>query len=252
MTESIPDPSEYRLATTDIDPSRCLGRHLGDYLTRDTRWKPAVCYEVQCMRPPLPQTDLCHPCKTKCDKKHKQWYGRVTEDPPAHCRMLGTEWSKKCKWIGDSDIVLPPQPLPYVAEESVGESMEVHSANESAVTASEPIASSLIEPARSLSESPSVENIPEMQATVTPLPEPIFYIADFPTEPPKSSSREGPLFFPRKVLFGIGMGVLSAYFLYKLFYNPVIPFPDVEPVPVQSTPYQRFLFLDGLIKKWTS
>lgn len=292
MTDTLPTPAEYRLAPEDIDPARCLARHLGDYLTRDMRWKPAVSYEIQCVRHRMPTGDLCQPCKKRQDTKHRLWLGRVTEDPPAHCHMLGTEWAKKCKWIGDADVVLPPQPIqsfleektvtsllckaiPFVAEVPLEEesthhlpgSVEVPPENEStpspepscvtqsyelsnSVRESE-VSSSSVESAHSLGDS---VNPVEERTTEETQKESTFYMAEIPAESAKSAEhRNGFRFFSRNVLLGVGVGVVSAYLLYKLFCSPIIPFPEVEPpTPTfqPSSPLQKFLFVENLLKKW--
>lgn len=115
----IPSPSEYRLNENQIDRSGtvCMARILGDYLTCDTRWKPHVYYEAQCDRAPVVGEDLCKTCRSRERRTHKLWVGRITEDPLDHCHMLGTEWGKKCKWLGDvlpSHVVeAPPVPEEY-------------------------------------------------------------------------------------------------------------------------------------------
>ncbi len=122
----IPSPSEYRLNEDQIDRSGavCMARVLGDYLTCDSRWKPHVYYEAQCDRPPVSGKDLCKTCGSREGRKHKLWIGRITEEPLAHCHMLGTEWSKKCKWMPEEAENLIPEPLvaePLVAEPLVAE-----------------------------------------------------------------------------------------------------------------------------------
>lgn len=114
----IPSPSEYRLNDDQINRSGaiCMARVLGDYLTCDTRWKPHVYYEAQCERSPVTGKDLCKTCGTREQRKHKLWIGRITEDPLPHCHMLGTEWSKKCKWVSEEAVVVQE---PVVLQEPV-------------------------------------------------------------------------------------------------------------------------------------
>ncbi len=115
----IPSPSEYRLNEDQIDRSGsvCMARVLGDYLTCDPRWKPHVYYEAQCDRVPLGGKDLCKTCGSREQRKHKLWIGRITEDPLPHCHMLGTEWAKKCKWVGE----VSPSPVVGEATPVVGD-----------------------------------------------------------------------------------------------------------------------------------
>jgi hypothetical protein len=108
---SPPSASSYRLDPSAIDRSRCVGRVWKDGVDDDKRWKPAVYRERQCGRKMVDDSDLC----TTCLKRYKKasgedamlgtvaWLGRVTEDPPAWCHMLGTAWAVKCKWVGDVD-----------------------------------------------------------------------------------------------------------------------------------------------------
>jgi hypothetical protein len=112
----LPSPSEYRLNEDQIvrSGSVCMARILGDYLTCDPRWKPHVYYEAQCERAPVVGKDLCKTCGSREQRKHKLWIGRITEDPLPHCHMLGTEWAKKCKWIGDDS----PSPVCQVGDDS--------------------------------------------------------------------------------------------------------------------------------------
>lgn len=111
----LPSPSEYRLNEDQIvrGGSVCMARVLGDYLTCDPRWKPHVYYEAQCERAPVVGKDLCKTCGSREQRKHKLWIGRITEDPLPHCHMLGTEWAKKCKWVGDDS----PSPVCQVGDD---------------------------------------------------------------------------------------------------------------------------------------
>jgi hypothetical protein len=103
---SVPTAASYRMLSSDIDHSTCLARVMKDGVDDDKRWKPAVYREHQCGKDVASGSDLCSGCIGRQDKaaatgKHGHWNGRVTEDPPSWCHMLGTAWSAKCKWNPD-------------------------------------------------------------------------------------------------------------------------------------------------------
>jgi hypothetical protein len=88
----------------DIDHSTCVGRKLDG--GEDKRWKPVVYREHQCCKAVDDGSDLCSGCTSRQEKaaetgKGGAWNGRVTEDPPSWCHMLGTAISAKCKWNPD-------------------------------------------------------------------------------------------------------------------------------------------------------
>jgi hypothetical protein len=105
---SVPHPSHYRLDSAAIDHSRCVGRNLRG--GEDRRWSPVLYYEHQCGRATVDGSDLCSICKkhetnaaAAEDPGTVHWDGRITEDPPAYCRMLGTTYSTKCKYSDKID-----------------------------------------------------------------------------------------------------------------------------------------------------
>jgi hypothetical protein len=100
-----PEPSYYRLKAADIKPANCLARRLCD---EDRRWSPLVYFEKQCNRRPVAVEGegLCSGCKDVHDRETalggtiKRWQGLITEEPLAHCRMLGTARTARYTWIG--------------------------------------------------------------------------------------------------------------------------------------------------------
>jgi hypothetical protein len=99
-------PDFYRLRPTEIDHTKCAGRKLRAD-TEDKRWAPCVKPEFQCSGPVVFGSDLCASCISH-QHNHRvtgnttgTWNGRVTEEPPAWCHMLGTAWAAKCKWRPD-------------------------------------------------------------------------------------------------------------------------------------------------------
>jgi len=114
-----PEPSYYRLKAADIKPANCLARRLCD---EDRRWCPRVYFEKQCNRRPVEGDPLCSGCKDVHDRETalggtiKRWQGLITEEPPAPCRMLGTEWAAKCKWRPTVVPVAPVAPVADAAE----------------------------------------------------------------------------------------------------------------------------------------
>lgn len=104
---SVPTAASYRMNPSDIDHSVCVGRILRED-DKDKRWKPAVYREHQCCKAVNTGSDLCSGCNSRQEKaaetgKHGAWNGRITEDPPSWCHMLGTAVSAKCKWNPDGD-----------------------------------------------------------------------------------------------------------------------------------------------------
>ena len=104
--DDAPSADAYRLAEDTIDMSTCLGRKFSS--GADKRWKPAIYRESQCGAAVEDDCDLCKTCQRRIEKFAEDpaatvgWLGRVTEDPPGWCHMLGTEWAetKKPKWLG--------------------------------------------------------------------------------------------------------------------------------------------------------
>jgi len=103
--DGAPDVAAYRMAPESIDESTCVGRKLDG--GEDKRWKPAVYRESQCGKALKDGCDLCTTCAGREEKfaetsKAGAWNGRVTEEPPAWCHMLGTTWGdeKSPKWLG--------------------------------------------------------------------------------------------------------------------------------------------------------
>jgi len=110
-TDGAPAATAYRLLSSAIDHSVCVGRSLGDatHDCRDRRWKPIIFREMQCGGARADGSDLCSKCHRRCEKASSGadpaktgWNGRVTEAPPAWTRMLGTEWAERTqpKWLG--------------------------------------------------------------------------------------------------------------------------------------------------------
>lgn len=96
-----PEPSDYRIAPEEIDYSLCLGRIFDG--SHDTRWSPAVYYESQCSRKPMEGHTLCPICYKRLQSvingtTRFDWGGCVNEELPDSIHMLGSEWSKKCKF----------------------------------------------------------------------------------------------------------------------------------------------------------
>jgi hypothetical protein len=105
---SVPCAASYRIKPEDIDHTVCVGRVMKDGVDDDKRWKPAVYRERQCGAAVDDGCDMCSGCTKRSEKaaetgKHGAWNGRVTEEPPAWCHMLGTAWAAKCKWNPDGD-----------------------------------------------------------------------------------------------------------------------------------------------------
>jgi hypothetical protein len=100
---SIPTPADYRV--TEVDHSVCVARTMKIGVDDDKRWSPAVYREHQCGKAVESGSDICSKCaaaaaKAAASGKHGSWNGRVTEEPPKWCHMLGTAWAAKCKWVG--------------------------------------------------------------------------------------------------------------------------------------------------------
>jgi len=108
-----PGPEHYRLK--EVKEGLCKARKTEG--GEDRRWKPIVYGESQCTRKPVEGEDLCKICSTcfereSQDDKFKKWHGLVTEDLMAHTRILGTEITAKCKWIGSAAPVSAPVSVP--------------------------------------------------------------------------------------------------------------------------------------------
>ncbi len=108
--EGAPDASAYRIPESEIKEGVCLGRRFKDTEeSRDQRWSPNVYRELQCGADPAEgEDDLCATCAARMAlaaavPTSKKWLGRVTEEPPEWCHMLGTEWAetKKPRWRGE-------------------------------------------------------------------------------------------------------------------------------------------------------
>jgi hypothetical protein len=102
---SVPTAASYRMNPSDIDHTTCVARILKES-DKDKRWKPAVYREHQCCKDVDAGSDLCSGCTKRQEKaaetgKHGAWTGRVTEDPPSWCHMLGPAASAKFKWNPD-------------------------------------------------------------------------------------------------------------------------------------------------------
>lgn len=107
LPDGIPTAAAYRLSPELIDHTVCVGRVLSEE-HKDIRWKPAAYLEKQCGKDVITGTNLCSICTKRQEKaaesgKHGAWNGRVTEDPPPWCHMLGTAYAAKCKWTGGDD-----------------------------------------------------------------------------------------------------------------------------------------------------
>jgi hypothetical protein len=107
---TVPTAASYRLIPSDIDHSTCVARVMKDGVDDDKRWKPAVYREHQCGGDLVEGSDLCSGCNKRAEKaaetgKHGAWNGRVSEDPPSWCHMLGTAWAAKCKWNPEGSSV---------------------------------------------------------------------------------------------------------------------------------------------------
>ena len=103
--DGAPEVAAYRMMGIAIDVSICVARKLDG--GEDKRWKPTVYRESQCGKPLKNGCDLCTTCDGREEKfatsaKPGAWNGRVTEEPPAWCHMLGTTWAddKSPKWMG--------------------------------------------------------------------------------------------------------------------------------------------------------
>jgi hypothetical protein len=100
--EDEPDASAYRIAAP-VD-GVCDGRRFndGDPTTVDRRWKPAVYRELQCGGA-IVEDGLCATCLRRREKYAAEpspkvgWLGRLTEEPPEWCHMLGTAWATEKK-----------------------------------------------------------------------------------------------------------------------------------------------------------
>ena len=110
-----PSAADYRLPAERILPDTCVAR----LVHADERWSPKVYMETQCCAPPVPGSNICGECAVRSDKFHYNggapktngyswnWFGRVTEEPPAWLHMLGTAWGVKrlaedtLKWYPD-------------------------------------------------------------------------------------------------------------------------------------------------------
>jgi len=100
-TTQQPTEQAYRIAA--VDKKRCVGRILTEG-AKDTRWTKHIYYEGQCIRLPQAGSDICGVCAGRAERmritgKHGPWNGRVTEDPPAWCHMLGTAWAVGVRWL---------------------------------------------------------------------------------------------------------------------------------------------------------
>jgi hypothetical protein len=97
-----PDASAYRIAAP-VD-GVCDGRRFndGDPTTVDRRWKPAVYRELQCGGV-ITEDGLCATCLRRREKYAAEpspkvgWLGRLSEEPPEWCHMLGTAWATEKK-----------------------------------------------------------------------------------------------------------------------------------------------------------
>lgn len=121
--EGIPTAADYRVAS--VTEGVCVSRRLRG--GEDRRWKPIVYRETQCGAPVVEGSDICTKCAAKeakfaddpspkCD-----WIGRVTEEPPGWCRMLGTAWA----------LGKPPVFLGAAAPEGAAEAVEAVSSSSS-------------------------------------------------------------------------------------------------------------------------
>ena len=137
---SVPTAASYRLAPSDIDDSVCVGRVMKDGVDDDKRWKPAVYREHQCGGALVEGSDLCSGCSKRSEKaaetgKHGAWNGRVTEDPPSWCHMLGTAWASKCKWNPDGGSVVSDSASVTSSNTSTEEKMNAAAAKKEAADA---------------------------------------------------------------------------------------------------------------------
>ena len=134
---SVPTAAAYRLSSDDIDSSVCVGRVFSD---EDKRWKPSVLRESQCGKPVEDGSDICSGCSKRSEKaaesgKHGAWNGRVTEEPPSWCHMLGTAWAAKCKWNPDGGSVVSDSASVASDHSSTEEKMNAAAAKKEAADA---------------------------------------------------------------------------------------------------------------------
>jgi hypothetical protein len=94
---AIPTEADYRLKPADIRADKCQARRLGE---PDRRWSPVVYPERQCIRTPVPGSDLCIHCQGNAERYHRDgkrkngyWHGRVTDPLMSWAHMLGTDWA---------------------------------------------------------------------------------------------------------------------------------------------------------------
>jgi chemotaxis protein histidine kinase CheA len=109
--DGAPVAADYRVPVDAVDHSLCLGRRLDN--GEDKRWKPIIYRESQCSSKPT-DGSLCKSCNNRQAKyvetgKPGPWNGLITEEPPAWCHMLGTQWAteKNVKFAGASGTVTP-------------------------------------------------------------------------------------------------------------------------------------------------
>jgi len=142
-----PGPEHYRLK--EVNEGLCKARKTEG--GEDRRWKPIVYGESQCTRKPVEGQDLCKICSTCFEKesqddKFKKWHGLVTEDLLAHTRILGTEITAKCKWIGSAPVSVPTGSAPESAAASESEEAPISSSS------SAPVATPAKAPAKAAKE----------------------------------------------------------------------------------------------------
>jgi len=95
--EGAPVAADYRVNSSSINDSVCLGRRIKG--GEDKRWKPAVYRESQCGAAVVEGSDLCTKCQGRSEKydadptPKADWTGRINEEPLDWVHMLGTPWA---------------------------------------------------------------------------------------------------------------------------------------------------------------
>jgi hypothetical protein len=115
-----PDADAYRLPADEIKDDVCNGRRFNETdASKDRRWKPAVYRELQCGAA-ITEDGLCKTCLSRREKfaanpATKLYLGRVTEEPPEWCAMLGTAWAEERKPVWGAGSAVDAAPPAAVA-----------------------------------------------------------------------------------------------------------------------------------------
>jgi chemotaxis protein histidine kinase CheA len=116
-----PDADAYRIPEEEIKDDVCNARRFNETdASKDRRWKPAIYRELQCGNP-LAEDGLCKVCAARREKFAADptpkigWLGRLTEEPPEWCHMLGTSWADEKKPVWGAGSVVDAVPAAAVA-----------------------------------------------------------------------------------------------------------------------------------------